>query len=174
VTSAATLLAAITLPATASVAGDSGPTAVEATFAVPTADTVTSIGCDPVVCHGTAIGAATYSGGWAGVSTYAYRFIYAPSGTLVVDITEQFTGTINACSADTGTFTVVSHETIVASGAAHGEWTIVAGTGGLLGLTGRGTSNASYLPTGVGAGSLAGHVQCTGKASDDLRSHARA
>src|SRR5205823_6206549 len=107
----------------------------------------------PATCHGTAEGAASYNGGWSGSSRYVYRFLVGPSGTVTVDISELFEGTVEGCG--TGTFSVRTHETIEASGSAQGRWVISAlGTDDLRQLTGNGTSTGSYAPDGSGSGQL--------------------
>ena len=126
-------------------------------------DTITSFRCAPAsgpsTCHGTAAGAATYAGGWSGTSHYEYRFLVGPSGTVTVEISELFEGTVAGCA--TGSFTVLTHETIEPTGAAHGRWVVPAlGTGDLTLMTGSGTSTGNYGPDGAGTGQLAGHLNC--------------
>ena len=154
----AILLSGVLLPTAASSAAGPPSHTIETAFTVPVPDQIASFSCGHIVCHGTAVGGATYTGGWSGSSAYSYGFTYLPTGGLVVAITEQVTGTVETCGA--GTFTVLSRETILASGTAHGEWSIIAGTGDLLGLTGRGTSTAQYQADGVGAGVATGWVKC--------------
>src|SRR5947209_1049057 len=89
---AATLLSVVLLPGSASAAG-SRSLPIETAFTVPFADQITSFTCAHVVCHGAALGGATYSGSWSGSSAYSYTFSYLPTGGFVVDITEQVTGT---------------------------------------------------------------------------------
>ena len=126
-------------------------------------DTITSFRCTPApapsTCHGTAEGAATYTGGWSGTSHYAYRFHVARSGTVTVEIREQFAGTVEGCG--TVTFTVLTHETIDPFGQARGRWVIPTGeTDSSNHLTGTGTSTGSYTPNGAGSGQLTGRVHC--------------
>jgi len=126
-------------------------------------DTITSFRCDPATvpatCHGTAEGDAAYTGGWTGTSHYVYRFLVAPSGSVTVDISERFEGTVEGCG--TGTFTVLTRETIEPSGAAEGRWVIPAlGSDDLSQLTGAGTSTGSYAPDGTGRGQLTGRLLC--------------
>jgi hypothetical protein len=154
----ATFLITTTVPGSAALASNPPSHPIATAFTVPVADQVVDVSCSPVVCRGTAVGGATYTGDWSGTSTYSYGFAYLPSGAFVVAITEQVAGTVAACG--TGSFTVLSRETILPSGAAHGEWTIIAGTGELLGLRGRGTSTAQYQANGTGTGATVGRVVC--------------
>ena len=158
----AAILAAMLLPASAAGAATSQHLALSATY-TGGPDTVTSFRCVPAstpsTCHGTAEGAATYAGGWSGTSHYVYRFLVAPSGTVTVEINEQFAGTVEGCG--TGTFTILTHETIDPFGQAQGRWVIPAlGTDNLSHLTGTGTSTGSYTPDGAGSGQLTGRVNC--------------
>ena len=78
---------------------------------------------------------------------------------MTVDISELFEGTVEGCGR--GTFTVLTHETIEASGAAQGRWVIPAlGTDDLSQLTGTGTSTGSYATDGTGGGQLTGRLLC--------------
>ena len=158
----ATIVAAMLTPASAASAATPRHIALAATY-TGGPDTITSFRCDPAsapaTCHGTAEGAATYAGGWSGTSHYVYRFLVAPSGTVTVDISELFEGTVKGCGS--GTSTVLTHETIEASGAAQGRWVIPAlGTDDLSQLTGTGTSTGSYVPDGTGGGQLTGRLLC--------------
>ena len=158
----ATIVAAMLTPASAASAVTPHHIALAASY-TGGPDTITSFRCvpasAPATCHGTAEGAATYAGGWTGTSHYVYRFLVAPSGTVTVEISERFVGTIEGCG--TGTFTVLTHETIEASGTAQGRWVIPAlGTGDLRKLTGTGTSTGSYAPDGTGGGQLTGRLLC--------------
>ena len=126
-------------------------------------DTVTSFQCvpatQPVTCHGAAGGEAVYSGGWTGASHYDYRFIILPSGSYIVDSVERFHGTVDGCGK--GTFVIRTHETIAASGEAHGRWAIASGgTGDFVNLTGVGTSTAVYAVDGTGGGTITGRLLC--------------
>ena len=163
----ATIVAAMLTSASAASAASSRHIALAATY-TGGPDTITSLRCVPApapsTCHGTAEGAATYAGGWKGTSRYVYRFLVAPSGTVTVDIRELFKGTIEGCG--TGTFTVLTHETIEPSGTAQGRWVIPAlGTDDLSDLTGTGTSTGSYTPDGSGGGQLTGRVSCPSNAA---------
>ena len=158
----ATIVATMLTPASAAGAATSRHIAPAATY-TGGPDTITSFRCDPAsapsTCHGTAEGAATYAGGWKGTSRYVYRFLVAPSGTVTVDIRELFKGTIEGCG--TGTFTVLTHETIEPSGTAQGRWVIPASGIEESGLvTGRGTSTGSYAADGSGSGQLTGVLLC--------------
>ena len=158
----ATILAAILIPASTAGAAPPRQIALAATFTAGP-DTTTSFRCVPAsvpsTCHGTAEGAATYTGGWSGTSHYVYRFLVAPSGTVTVEISERFEGSVEGCG--TGTFTVLSRETIEPSGTAHGRWVIPAlGTDAFKQLTGTGTSTGSYAPDGTGTGELTGRLLC--------------
>jgi hypothetical protein len=158
----ATIVAAMLTPASAASAATPRHIALAATY-TGGPDTITSLRCAPATvpptCHGTAEGDATYAGGWSGTSHYVYRFLIAPSGTVTVDISELFEGTVEGCG--TGTFTVLTHETIEPSGTARGRWVIPAlGTDDLSGLTGTGTSTGSYAPDGTGGGQLTGRLLC--------------
>ena len=158
----ATIVAAMLAPASAASAATPRHIALAATY-IGGPDTITSFRCVPAsvpsTCHGTAEGAATYAGGWSGTSHYAYRFLVAPSGRVTVDISERFEGTVEGCGS--GTFTVLTHETIEPSGTAQGRWVIPAlGTDDLSDLTGTGTSTGSYAPDGSGSGQLTGRVSC--------------
>jgi hypothetical protein len=159
----ATIVAAMLTPASAAAAATPEPIALAATF-TSGPDTTTSFRCVPAsvpsTCHGTAEGAATYAGGWSGTSHYVYRFLVAPSGTVTADISERFEGSVQGCG--TGTFTVLTRETIEPSGKAQGHWVIPAssGTDDLSRLTGTGTSTASYAPDGTGSGQLTGRLLC--------------
>jgi hypothetical protein len=160
----ATIVAAMLTPASAASAATPRHIALAATY-TGGPDTITSFRCVPAsapsTCHGTAQGAATSAGVWTGTSHYVYRFLVAPSGTVTVDISELFEGTIEGCG--TGTFTVLTHETIEPSGTAHGRWVIPAlGTDDLRQLTGTGTSTGSYAPDGAGGGQLTGRLLCRG------------
>ena len=158
----ATMVAAMLTPASAASTATPRHIALAATY-TGGPDTITSFRCDPasapVSCHGTAEGAATYAGGWSGTSHYIYRFLVAPAGTVTVDISERFEGTVEGCG--TGTFTVLTRETIEPSGTAHGRWVIPAlGSDDLSQLTGTGTSTGSYAPDGSGSGELTGRLLC--------------
>ncbi len=158
----ASILAAMLTPASAASAATPRHIVFAATF-TSGPDTITSFRCVsasvPSTCHGTAEGAATYAGGWSGTSHYVYRFLVAPSGTVTTHISERFKGTVEGCG--TGTFTVLSHETIEPSGTAQGRWVIPAlGTDDLSHLTGTGTSTASYAPDGTGSGQPTGRLLC--------------
>ena len=160
----AAIVAAMLTPASAASAATPQPIALAATF-TSGPDTTTSFRCVPAsvpsTCHGTAQGDATYAGGWSGTSHYIYRFLVAPSNTVTVDISERFEGTVEGCG--TGTFTVLTHETIEASGTAQGRWVIPAlGTDDLRQLTGTGSSTGSYAPDGAGGGQLTGRLLCQG------------
>jgi hypothetical protein len=160
----ATILAATLTPASRAAAAATLQHIVLAATYTGGPDTITSFRCVPAsapsTCHGTAEGAANYAGGWSGTSHYVYRFLVAPSGTVTVEISELFEGTVEGCG--TGTFTVLTHETIEPSGTAQGHWLIPAssGTGDLSRLTGTGTSTGSYAPDGAGGGQLSGRVSC--------------
>jgi hypothetical protein len=128
-------------------------------------DTVTSFRCvpadRPVICRGAAGGDAAYSGGWTGTSHYDYRFVILPSGSYIVDLVERFHGTVEGCGE--GTFVVRSHETIAATGVAHGRWVIApGGTGDFTGLSGAGRSSAVYALDGSGSGTITGRLICRG------------
>jgi hypothetical protein len=157
------ILAAMLTPASAANAATPRHIALAATY-TGGPDTITSFRCVPAAapstCHGTAEGVATYAGGWTGTSHYVYRFLVAPSGTVTVEISELIEGTVEGCG--TGTFTVLTHETIEPSGTAQGRWVIPAasGTDDLSGLSGTGTSTGSYAPDGAGGGQLSGRVSC--------------
>jgi len=158
----AAIVAAILTPASAAGAATTRHIAVAATY-TGGPDTITSFRCVPAsapsTCHGTAQGDATYAGGWSGTSHYTYRFLVAPSGTVTVDISERFEGTVAGCG--TGTFTVLTRETIEPSGTAHGRWVIPAlGTDDFRHLSGTGTSTGSYAPDGAGGGQLTGRLVC--------------
>ena len=159
----ATIVAAMLTPASAASAAIPRHIALAATY-TGGPDTITSFRCDPAsapsTCHGTAEGAATYAGGWSGTSHYVYRFLLAPSGTVTVEISELFEGTVEGCG--TGTFTVLTREPIEPSGMAQGHWVIPASSGAhdLSRLTGTGTSTGSYAPDGAGGGQLTGRVSC--------------
>jgi len=158
----ATIIAATLTPASAASAATPRHIALAATY-TGGPDTITIFRCDPPsapsTCHGTAEGAATYTGGWTGTSHYAYRFLVAPSGTITVEIRELFEGAVEGCGS--GTFTVLTHETIEPSGTAQGRWVIPAlGTDDLSNLTGTGTSTGSYTPDGAGSGQLTGRLLC--------------
>lgn len=160
----ATIVAVILTLASAAGAANPRQIALAATFTAGP-DATTSYRCVPAsvpsTCHGTAEGAATYSGGWSGTSHYVYKFLIAPSGTVTVEITERFEGSVEGCG--TGTFTVLSRETIEPSGTAHGRWVIPAiGTDDFKQLTGTGTSTGSYAPDGTGTGGLTGRLVCQG------------
>ena len=157
------ILAAMLTPASPAAAATAQPLALAATY-TGGPDTITRFRCAPTsapsTCHGTAEGAASYAGGWSGTSHYVYRFLLAPSGTVTVEISELFEGTVEGCG--TGNFTVLTHETIEPSGTAQGHWVIPAsfGTDDLSRLTGTGTSTGSYAPDGAGGGQLTGRVSC--------------
>ena len=159
----ATIIAAMLTPASAAGAATPRHIALAATY-TGGPDTFTSFRCAPAsapsTCHGTAEGIAAYAGGWTGTSHYVYRFLVAPSGTVTVEISELFEGTVEGCG--TGTFMVLTHETIEPSGTAQGHWVIPAssGTDDLSLLTGTGTSTGSYAPDGAGGGQLTGRVSC--------------
>ena len=163
----AAILAAMLTPASAAGAATPRHVAVAATY-TGGPDTITSFHCVPAsapsTCHGTAEGAATYAGGWSGTSRYVYRFLVAPSGTVTVEIRELFEGTVEGCG--TGTFTVLTYETIEPSGAAQGRWVIPAlGTDDFRQLIGTGISTGSYAPDGAGGGELNGYISCPGHAA---------
>ena len=158
----ATIVAAMLCPAPAAGAATPRHIVLAATYNGGP-DTITSFRCVPAsvpsTCHGTAEGNATYTGVWSGTSHYVYRFLVTPSGAVSVDISELFEGTVEGCG--TGTFTVLTHETIEASGTAQGRWVIPAlGSDDLSSLTGTGTSTASYAPDGAGAGEVTGRLLC--------------
>ena len=70
-----------------------------------------------------------------------------------------FEGSVEGCG--TGTFTVLTRETIEPSGTAQGRWVIPAlGSEDLSQLTGTGTSTGSYAPDGTGSGQLSGRLLC--------------
>ena len=158
----AIIVAAMSTPASAASATTVRHIALAATY-TGGPDTITSFRCvsvsAPSTCHGTAAGAATYAGGWTGTSHYVYRFLVAPSGTVTVDISELFEGSVEGCG--TGTFTVLTHETIEPSGTAQGRWVIPAlGSDDLSQLTGTGTSTGGYATDGTGSGQLTGRLLC--------------
>jgi hypothetical protein len=159
------VLAAAGIGVTPNAASASPPLhSVSATF-TGGPDTVTSFQCvpadRPVICRGTAGGDAAYAGGWTGTSHYDYRFVILPSGSYIVDLVERFHGTVEGCGE--GTFVVRSHETIAATGVAHGRWVIApGGTGDFSGLSGAGRSAAVYALDGSGSGTITGRLICRG------------
>lgn len=114
------------------------------------------------VCTGEAFGTASYSGGWDGTSTYAYRYAVDARGTYHLVITETFTGSVPGCGV--GSFTVHTVETIEPTGLASSSFAVVghAGTGELSAMSGHGTGVAAYNLDTTGSGSISGIGVCEG------------